>query len=92
MPQLTSAQFAEWAAYFQIEPDADSRADYLAAQTLALIKNVHRDPEKSDPALPIDFMTWLHESKIEEKPQDPPPMDMKSQIVRLKALFSKKGK
>ncbi|QWD55884.1 DUF4035 domain-containing protein [Polynucleobacter paneuropaeus] len=75
-----------------MEPDADSRADYLSAQTLALLNNVHRDPEKSEPAFPIDFMPWSQEAKEEEKPKESPQLDVKSQVVRLKALFSKKGK
>ena len=81
---------AEWAAYFRIEPDADTRNDSLLAQQLAMLGNINRSADKTEPFLPTDFMPWI---KIEEpnKQDEPEPIDMKAQSIRLKALFGKKG-
>jgi len=84
---------AEWAAYFQIEPDADSRVDSLLSQQLAMLGNINRSNEKTEPFTPMDFMPWVELPEKEVvKPKEPEPIDPKTQSVRLKALFSKKGK
>ena len=91
MKQLTSAQMAEWAAYFRIEPDADSRVDSLLAQQLAMLGNINRSEDKVEPFMPQDFMPWSdqQDAKLEAIEE---PIDAKTQEVRLKALFSTKGK
>ena len=83
---------AEWAAYFNIEPDSDARVDSLLAQQLAMLGNINRSEQKTEPFEPTDFMPWF---EVPEKPKEiemPEPIDPNAQSIRLKALFSKKGK
>jgi len=87
--RLTSAQLAEWAAYFRIEPDADLRSDSLAAQQLAMLGNINRSEHKTEPFEPHDFMPWVEIPKTEPVVEA---IDAQTQTVRLKALFSKTTK
>lgn len=89
MRRLTSAQLAEWAAFFRIEPDADFRADSLAAQQLAMLGNINRSETKTDPFEPHDFMPWVETPKAETVVEA---IDAQTQATRLKALFSKTSK
>lgn len=50
-------ELSEWAAYDQIEPFGEPRADLRAGIITATIANANRDPEKhSSPFTPDDFM------------------------------------
>ena len=89
MRRLTSAQLAEWAAYFRIEPDADHRSDSLAAQQLAMLGNINRAESKTEPFEPQDFMPWIEKPKA---PETAEPLDAQHQATRLKALLSKTSK
>lgn len=89
MRRLTSAQLAEWAAFFRIEPDADQRSDSLAAQQLAMLGNINRSEHKAEPFEPHDFMPWLEKPQAVEVVE---PLDAQQQATRLKALFSKTSK
>ena len=89
MRRLTSAQLAEWAAFFRIEPDADFRADSLAAQQLAMLGNINRSDSKTEPFEPRDFMPWIDKPKAEPVLEE---IDAQTQTERLKALFSKQWK
>lgn len=54
---MTSAEFAEWMAYYQIEPFGEAVADERHGIATALLVNMNRDP-KSKPAKPEDFIPW----------------------------------
>lgn len=82
---------AEWAAYFRIEPDADSRIDSLLAQQLAMLGNINRAEDKAEPFHPTDFMPWMEKPEATKLKDEPEPISQQDQAVRLKALFSKKG-
>ena len=81
---------AEWAAYFRIEPDSDTRNDSLLAQQLAMLGNINRSSDKTEPFVPTDFMPWIKE-EIPTKQEEPEPIDMQTQTTRLMALFGSKG-
>ena len=54
--------FVEWQAYLQLEPVGEQREDWRAAQLLALIANVHRDPKRrSMPYRPKEFLLQFGE-------------------------------
>lgn len=89
MRQLTAAQFAEWAAFFRIEPDADMRSDSLAAQQLAMLGNINRSESKTEPFEPQDFMPWIEKPKAEAVVA---PIDSHTQSISLKAMLSKRPK
>jgi hypothetical protein len=52
---ITSAEFAEWLAYYSIEPFGDDLLDRQMAQLEALMANIHRDPKKGRSFKPDDF-------------------------------------
>lgn len=90
LQRLSAAQFAEWAAFFKIEPDADFRSDQLAAETLSMLGNIHRK-EEAEEFTPIDFLPWVQRD-MPPKEEVEQRMDVKTQNMQLKALFNKKGK
>lgn len=52
-----SAEFAQWIAYWEIEPWGDVRGDVQAATLAALIANANRDPSRRpQPFRPSDFV------------------------------------
>ena len=52
---MSSAEFGEWLAYYQLEPFGQDRADLPAAIISATIANVNRS-EKQEPYSPADFL------------------------------------
>jgi hypothetical protein len=48
--------WAEWIAYYNLEPWGEERADWRAGMVAATIANAHRDPKKHAPFRPADFM------------------------------------
>lgn len=62
--ELTGRQFIEWFVYAKMEPFGDHRADYHAAQILAMLANIYRDPEKTPrAAVPEDFLLKFKETE-----------------------------
>lgn len=58
-----------------------------------MLGNINRASEKTEPFNPTDFMPWIEmPEKVVQKHTEPEPIDSQTQSVRLKALFSKKGK
>ncbi|CAB4121515.1 hypothetical protein UFOVP14_17 [uncultured Caudovirales phage] len=58
-----------------------------------MLGNINRSSEKTEPFSPTDFMPWVEITEKEvQKPIEHEPIDSNTQAVRLKALFSKKGK
>jgi hypothetical protein len=54
---MSSREFAEWAAYAQIEPFGPVRGDLRAGVVASVIAEVYRDPDKrSEPFTPAEFM------------------------------------
>ncbi|MCL5995491.1 MAG: DUF4035 domain-containing protein [Chloroflexi bacterium] len=54
---MSSREFSEWMAYYNLEPFGEERADLRMAMLASLIANVNRDPRKhSKPFEPKDFM------------------------------------
>lgn len=62
--RLTYTEFLEWQALYSIEPWGGLRADLRAAQQMALLANVNRDPKKrGHPYEAKDFLLdWWHEA------------------------------
>ena len=66
---MSYAEFAEWAAYYKIEPFGGLRDDLHAALVVAMIANVNRDPKKrKKPYSPADFMPdwWRNKQDPEQ--------------------------
>jgi hypothetical protein len=86
LSRLSSAQFAEWVAFLNIEPLEDHRNDSLLGQLLAMTGNVNRAAD-TEPFDPRDFMPWI--DRPSSKAEEPEPIDHETQTTRLKALFKK---
>jgi len=66
--RMTSREFAEWMAFYEIEPFGDERGDLRMAILAALIANAHRDPKRRKRAYkPADFMPKFGRQSLEEQ-------------------------
>lgn len=55
--KISSREFTEWIAYYQLEPFGEERADLRMGIIASLIANSNRDPKKrKKPFEPKDFM------------------------------------
>ena len=55
--ELSSHAFAEWMAFYQLEPFGEERADLRAAIVASVIANANRDPRGHPQAFTVeDFM------------------------------------
>lgn len=57
LSRLTVPQFAEWMAYYQIEPFGQDHTDYLIAQLTALTRNINRQ-QGTEASKPQDFLPY----------------------------------
>ena len=54
---MASREFAEWLAFYSIEPFGEARADLRTAMLMALLANIYRDEKKQPrPFEAKDFM------------------------------------
>ena len=59
---MSSREFAEWAAYAQIEPFGPVRGDLRAGVVASVIAEVYRDPDKrAEPFTPAEFMPMFEQ-------------------------------
>ena len=80
LPLLSSAQYADWQAFYNVSPFGDRRADRRAAGIQAMVANRHRGP-KEKPYTVEMFMPF--EPKPEQPEQTPEEIS-----AQLKAAFS----
>ena len=63
--RISSREFAEWMAFYRLEPFGEERADLRMAILAAVIANANRDPkQRKQPYEPKDFMPQF------DQPQD----------------------
>jgi len=66
---MSSREFAEWWAYYQLDPFGPERADLRNAALMALIAEMFRDPKKrGKPFEPEDFMPSFDTFQEGEEP------------------------
>lgn len=71
--RISSAEFAEWVAFAQLEPFGPSREDARAGVIASLIANANRDADKrSAPFEPSDFFPTLGEGAAPVEQQQTP--------------------
>lgn len=57
MRDISSVEFTDWVAYYNIEPFGDRIADVRMGMIASTMANIHRDTKK--PAFePADFIPW----------------------------------
>jgi hypothetical protein len=66
---MTSALWARWLAYVQLEPFGPLREDFRAGAAMALLANLHRAP-KTEAYQPDDFFSSLADPTPEEPNPD----------------------
>ncbi|MBA7515235.1 hypothetical protein ES705_07274 [subsurface metagenome] len=69
--ELDSFEFAEWLAYYQLEPFGEERSDLRAGIITSAIANANRDPKKRSRAYtPGDFMPDFGRVKVAQTMED----------------------
>lgn len=67
---MSMAEYAQWQAYFQIEPWGSHVQDLRAGQIAAVVANANRDPaQRPQPFLPLDFAPWNHLGQQKAEPE-----------------------
>lgn len=66
LSSMSAEMFAEWAAYAEIEPWGEERADLRAGIVSSVIANTHRG--KGQPLTPKDFMPTFDAPVTEAQP------------------------
>ena len=60
---MSSREYAEWMAYYRLEPFGEERGDLRAGVVAATVANVNRDPKvRGEPYSPRDFMPLVEAS------------------------------
>jgi hypothetical protein len=70
LQRISSRELSEWMAYYRLEPFGDERGDLQAGIVASAVYNVYRDPRKTDPFEPRDFLLEFAEPEEEEKPSE----------------------
>lgn len=65
--RMSAREFAEWIAYYQLDPFGEERADLRVATLTALTANIYKKKGKPD-FKPQDFMPFL--PKEEKTPEE----------------------
>ncbi|MDR5881122.1 DUF4035 domain-containing protein [Caballeronia sp. LZ032] len=68
--EINSVEFADWMAFYNIEPFGERIADIRMGMLAATTANIHRDP-KTKAFEPADFMPWVKQPKKEILFDDP---------------------
>lgn len=57
--QISSAEFTEWMAFYELEPFGDLVADLRHGTATSLLANINRDSKaRPDPYTAEDFIPW----------------------------------
>lgn len=75
LDRMSSREFTEWLAYYELEPFGEQRADLRAALIASVIANAHRDPKKK-PYKAADFLLFPEKT-------EPTSEDLRSKFVSL---------
>jgi hypothetical protein len=89
--QISSAEFTEWLAYYELEPFGDQVADMRHGTSAALLANINRNAkERPEPFLAADFINWGERAQgAEDEEAEPALLDdpvAQSNLIRA-AMF-----
>ncbi len=66
--QISSAEFTEWQAFYQLEPFGDLVADQRHGVATALQANLHRNSDtRPEPYVADDFIHWRDTGRVREE-------------------------
>lgn len=87
--RMSSAEFAEWMAFYTIEPFGEERADLRQAMTTSAVNNSIQAQAKTPKwTKPEDFMPFSNKAETQPKTQDV--ASPEALLARFNALTSKK--
>ncbi|TGP43471.1 hypothetical protein EN871_16825 [bacterium M00.F.Ca.ET.228.01.1.1] len=91
--EVSSAEFADWLAYHQIEPFGEQMADLRAGAITAAIYNVNRDTKRRpEPFGPSDVIPWIDGLSTRLEPEPVLLDDPVAQTAMLRAsIFGKRA-
>lgn len=76
MLEISSDEFTEWLAYYQIEPFGEYIADLRHGASCALVANINRNAEqRPEPYQSGDFIYWVNEEATAAESEEPIQMD-----------------
>lgn len=85
---MPARELVEWAAFYELEPFGEWRADLRMAVLASLIANANRDPEKRpEPFTVDDFMLRFGESATSDAEQERSPEEWEALLVMLNAAY-----
>lgn len=72
--RVTAREFAEWQAYYRLEPFGEYRADYRMGVLAAITANLWKE-KGEEPTRPEDFLPRFGRAAeaLEQEPARPPP-------------------
>jgi hypothetical protein len=53
---ISEKELRDWVDFYAVEPWGEQPAWWRTGTIAALLSNIHRDPKKSDPFTPLDFV------------------------------------
>jgi hypothetical protein len=85
---MSSAEFAEWLAFMELEPFGPGRDELRAGVIAAVIANVNRDSKRSsEPFVPADFFPNLREpGPLEPADSLPTPQTLEQKLLAWAAV------
>lgn len=90
LDRMSSREFAEWMAYYGIEPFGEERADLRQAYTTAAVTNLHMAQTKNPKwTTPADFMSF---TRKRERPQPAAPAQLPPEVLLAKFNALTSGK
>lgn len=67
--EISSDEFTEWMAYYQLEPFGDLIADMRHGGSVAMLANVNRDSSaRPEPYRADDFIYWRDTGRDDDEP------------------------
>lgn len=89
--QISSSEFTEWQAYYQLEPFGDIIADLRHGVATSTAANANRNKEaRSEPFKPQDFIYWGAERQVQQDEEPVLLADPKAQSDLIRAaIFGK---
>lgn len=68
--EIDSHEFAEWIAYYGLEPLGDERADWHAALITSTLANIWRDPKKRRRPWPLEDFVLRFGERVKQTAQE----------------------
>ena len=85
LESMTSLQFAEWIAYYSLEPFGEARADWRQAITSCILANSNRGKDSKASSI-ADFMLDTDEPEPQAEPEQKNIFELINQAAKAKGI------